>query len=254
MLPQTTLYPRNVSMYGTEKSPSLVASASLAGTQGILCFQAPDNNEFYIFMDGQTPSFGGKNEVMAGTIGTVGCNIGTAIAPAAPTSPLWRDFLSTIGSQRVSSSIAIAANPVSGLSGALAMQTGHGNLAVWMYLFNAGVNTWQLCCGTEAQFLSKVAGSVLVGTPVVGSGALGFQIAETANRRDGRTIIGNSRADNVRLPGVLFIQSGGRGAGVALESGEMQMQGGKGVVMYFPDPIAVPLFVTPDAWFTWNGS
>jgi len=254
MIPASVLYPRSVSMFGSENSPSLVASASLPGTQGILCLQAPDGNEFYIFMDGQTPAFGGVNEVMAGTIGTVGCDIGPPVVPAAPSSPAWRDFMSTIGSQRVSSSIAISGNPVSGYSGALAMLTGHGTIAAYMYLFNTGANTWQLCVGTEAQFLGKVAGTALVGTPVVGSGALGFTPAEQSTRRDGRTIIGNSRADNIRLPGVMFIQSSGRGAGYAMESGEMQMQGGMGVVMYFPDPIAAPLFVQPDAWLTWNGS
>ena len=254
MLPTTTLYPRNVSIYGTEKSPSVVASASLAGTQGILCLQAPDGNEFYIFMDGIIPSFGGVNEVMIGGIGTVGCHIGAAVAPAAPTSLMWRDLLSTIGSQRVSSSIAIAANTVANLSGALAMQTGHGNIGAYLFLHKTATSTWELMVGTEAQFLADTGG-VVVGTPVVGSGALGFNPTETSARRDGRTIIGNSRADNIRLPGVLFIQSGGRGAGLALESGEVQIQGGKGgtgVVMYIPDPIAAPLFVTPDAWLAWN--
>jgi hypothetical protein len=155
-----------------------------------------------------------------------------------------RDGLSIYGGQRVSSSVFIAANKVLNRSGALAMMTGHGSLARFLYLINTAANTWQLNIGTEQQY---IAGSVAtaVGTPVVGSGALGMI-------RVGRTIFQNTRAE-IRNAPCMFILSGGRGAGFAFEFGGEDAQG-KGVVMYFPDPTGVPLFVTPDVWTAWNRS
>ena len=258
MIPNTTLYPRDVSTFGTERTRSLVGLISLPNTQGVLCLQAPDGNEFYIFQDGITPSFGGVTQVMAGSIAGGGCNIGTAVTPTRPTSPI-RDGLTIMGSRKVSSSLAIAANPVAGtagLSGCLAMMTGYGNAAAYLYLHKTAANTWQLTIGTEAQFLADTGGTA-VGTPVVGSGSISpTQITMPFERHEGRVVIGNnSSRGNNRLPSVMFIESAGQGAGLAFEYGTDDDTGpvtSPAVVMYFPFPIAAPVFVTPDAWMAWN--
>lgn len=255
MLPQSTLYPRDVSNYGSEHMRSLVGLISLPNTQGVLCLQAPDGNEFYIFQDGNFPSFGGVNEVMAGGIGAVGCHIGASVVPSIPSTSL-RDGLTIIGSRRVSSSLAIASNPVSGLSGCLGMMTGYGNVAAFLYLLNTAANTWQLTIGTEAQFLAK-AGGTAVGTPVVGSGNISpTQITLPFHRHEGRTVIGGNHGNDKRLPGVMFIESAGRGAGMAFEYGAGDEMTAPlvdpAVIMYFPDAVTAPAFVTPDAWVTWN--
>jgi hypothetical protein len=250
MLPQSILYPRDVSNYGTERVRSLVGLISLPNTQGVLCLQAPDGNEFYIFQDGITPSFGGVNEVMAGTIGAVGCHIGAAVTPAFPSISL-RDGLTIMGSRRLSSSLAIAASDT--LSGALGMMTGFGNVGAFLYLHKTATNTWQLMIGTEAQFLAD-AGGTAVGTPVVGSGVISPASNLGFERREGRTTIGGNKGKDRHLPGVMFIESAGRGAGLSFEYGVEDLDVNTAVVMYFPDPIAAPLFVQPTAWVQWNAS
>jgi hypothetical protein len=252
MLPQSTLYPRDVSNYGTERMRSLVGLISLPNTQGVLCLQAPDGNEFYIFQDGLTPSFGGVNEVMAGTVGAVGCHIGAAVTPAFPPTSM-RDGLTIIGSRRLSSSLAIAASDT--LSGALGMMTGFGNIGAFLYLHKTATNTWQLMIGTEAQFLAD-AGGTAVGTPVVGSGAIDATRATLGfERHEGRTIIGGNKGKDRHLPGVMFIESAGRGAGLAFEYGTDDETGAvtsPAVVMYFPDAVTAPAFVQPLLWLQWN--
>jgi hypothetical protein len=242
MLPQSLVFPRNCSVFGTENSPSLLVSTSIINTCGVLVFETPDGNEFYIFTDGLIPSMGGVNEVMIGGIGSVGTALGPAITPAPPTVPL-RDGMSVLGSQRVSSSIFIASNKILGRSGALAMMTGNGLQARFLYLTSTGANTWRLNLGTENQYLSG-SQATLVGSPVVGSGALGMI-------RLGRTIIQNTRGE-IRNAPVAFIISAGRGAGFGFEFGGENLQG-NGMIMYFPES-GVPLFVTPDQWWAWNQS
>jgi hypothetical protein len=250
MLPASTLYPRDVSNYGTERVRSLVGLISLPNTQGVLCLQAPDGNEFYIFQDGITPSFGGVNEVMAGTVGSVGCHIGAAVTPAFPSISL-RDGLTVVGSRRLSSSLAIAASDT--LSGALGMMTSFGNVGAFIYLHKTATNTWQLMIGTEAQFLAD-AGGTAVGTPVVGSGAISPTSNLGFDRREGRTIIGNSKGTHKHYPGVMFIESAGRGAGLAFEYGTEDLEPNVAVVMYFPDAVTAPAFVQPTQWVQWNAS
>ena len=250
MFINTEIYPRNCSIYGSSHLPSLVGAASLVNTCGVLVFATPDGNEYYIFMDGITPSLGGVNEVMTGGIGTVGCALGAAVAPA-PNPIGIQDGLSVLGGQRMSSSVYISAgiSPRDGspMSGALAMATGKGTNQGARYLFmsKTAANTWQLCCDSENMYLQNTPGAIPVGTPVVGSGALGAF-------RDGRTIIGNDQRAG-GYPPVLFVDSGGRGAGFAFEFGGQDDQG-KAVVMYISDLTGMPTFVTPAAWLTWNGS
>jgi hypothetical protein len=247
MLPASQAYPRNCSIYGSEHIPSALGAASVVTTCGVLVFATPDGNEYYIFMDGLTPALGGVNEVMAGGIGSVGCDLGPPVTPG-PNTIGGYDGLSVLGGERVSSSVAIASGVWNNtpICGALALMTAHGNAAGFLFMSKTAANTWQLEIGTEAQWLAGTGG-LAVGTPVVGSGALGLQ-------RDGRTVIGNSRRDNAAFPPCVFVVSGGRGAGFAFEFGGAQDQG-KAVIMYFPDPQpATPLFVVPSAFITWNNS
>lgn len=242
MLLQSQVFPRNCSVFGTENSPSVLGAASIVNTCGVLVFEAPDGNEFYIFTDGLIPSFGGVNEVMIGGIGAVGTHIGPAVTPTVPAFSV-RDGISVIGGPRVSSSVFLASNKLMNRSGALAMMTGNGSQARFLYLINTAANTWQLTIGSEAQYLANSAATT-VGTPVVGSGALGMI-------RLGRTIIQNTRQE-IRNAPVAFIISAGRGAAFGFEFGGEDAQG-KAMFMYFPET-GVPLFVTPDVWFAWNQS
>jgi hypothetical protein len=244
MLPLSTVYPRNCSIYGSEHLPSVLGAASLVNTCGVLVFQTPDGNEFYIFMDGFTPALGGVNEVMAGGIGSVGTDLGPPVTPGQVPIGGY-DGLSVLGGPRVSSSVFIGAGYLPNVSGALAMMTNYGNSAGFLYLFRTGTNTWQLMLGTEAYWLAGVAGTV-VGTPVVGSGALG-------DIREGRSIVVGNNLRPGGSPPCLFIQSGGRGAGFGFEFGGPQDQG-KAVIMYFPDTASAPLFVIPGDWLAWNQS
>src|SRR5215471_21107828 len=101
MLATTTMYPRNCSIYGSERIPCILGAASIVNTCGVLVFATPDGNEFYIFMDGITPSLGGVNEVWAGGIGTVGCALGPPVSPGQITLQ-GHDGMSVIGGSRVS--------------------------------------------------------------------------------------------------------------------------------------------------------
>jgi hypothetical protein len=136
------------------------------------------------------------------------------------------------------------------------MMTGYGAAAAYLYLHKTAANTWQLMIGTEAQFLAD-AGGIAIGTPVVGSGSIApGQITMPFEKHEGRVVVGGSYSrGNNRLPSVMFIESAGQGAGLAFEYGTDDDTGpvsSPAVVMYFPYPIAAPVFATPDAWAAWN--
>jgi hypothetical protein len=243
-IPASQLWPRNCTILGTERFPSSMVLRSVDNTCGILAFivgsaagdlEGKGSNDYYIYINGtnpMTPMFGNVTNVMTTPAG--GTALATAIA-AQPWDESIVDGASIYGSQRVSSSVAL----VQGTGGrtGLGFMTDSGNSIEWLYVTGATPN---LCHGTEAQMLAGTVANSLGTTTAAGS--LGIF-------REGRTVYGNTNRDNAGVNPVV-LQSGGRGAGLALTAGDQH----GGVAMWFTTAGAAPSFGTWQQWWAWSNS
>jgi hypothetical protein len=230
-MPLGNLYPRNVSVYGTEKMPCAVLASSLPQTSGALVFITPQANDYYIYMDGNVPRFGGVTEVMTNPAG--GVALGAAVVPGGWDQDKRIDGVSQLGTDRVSSSVAIVSN--GGYAPALGLMFNKAASIEYLY-----VVTGNLCIGDETAWLAGTIGTPLA--TITGSGTLDV-------RRDGRTVIGNNRSSIApSLPNAMVIASGGKGAAFGFAWGDYSVV----TTMYY-DGTALK-FDNAANWWTWTNS
>lgn len=233
-MPWGNLFPRQVSSFGTDQTPSAVVAISQFNTCGTIVFIDNVPNDYYIYLNGTnpiTPMWGGVNEVMTNPGG------GVALSTAKPQQPWDDDRFSgqtTFGSGRVSSALAIVSNTT--IPPALGFMGNGGKDIEYLYVVGGA-----LCLGDETAWLSRsVAGQLVT---IVGSGSRGTRV-------EGRTLFADDR--NVAYPAAV-VQSSGRGGAAVLASGDHKTA----IAMYY-DPTKAAgqqlVFDTAQNWLTWNAS
>src|SRR5215467_10640729 len=242
-IPATAMWPRSVSVLGSDKWSSIVGAYSTSGTCGAVCFETEKGNEAYLYINGLSPMtlmFGGVTEIMSNPAG--GTAIGTPITPVGPgatpgyvrrTPPGWIFY----GTDRVSSAIMVCPAP-GGAAPAIGLVNNNGNDIKYLYVTDDGT-TMKLNVGTEAQWLAKT----VMGTPiatVAQSGARGRYV-------EGRSILVDAPGPRAALVGPvgLVIRSGGLG----LASGDLM----SGVAISWDPSVPGLRYDAIQNWYTWSG-
>ncbi len=227
-MPLGNLYPRQVCVEGQKEFPNATFIVSKKTTSGVLVFITDLNNDFFIYMDGDTPRFGNLNDVMSAPAS--GIALGAAVPPST-----WdpREVLGSVtlfGSNRVSSSLAVASTKA-GVAPAVGLMCNGGTDIFYLYVVNPGY----LCMGGEAAWLANTASAPLANRPTAGT---------LGRVRDGRTLICNDRG----YP-ALVVASSGKGGAVVLATGDHS----DAIAMYANNPGSIVFDSYPN-WLTWNKS
>jgi hypothetical protein len=239
----TDPYPRNVSIYGTERFPSAIMSFGEAGTCGTLVFQAINGDEYYLYLNGTnplTPMLGGVNEVMNNPAGGVALGPGVPKASVDVGQLLRDEGLSTFGSSRVSSSIMIASNPNAFSPAPPAIGFVIPGGFRYVYLQNRA-----LYWGDQTAWLARALTNQIGAGQVTPSGALG-------PGRSGRSVIADDGKNSAYIPGMSYpaavIRTGGKCGALILASGDHQA----GVAMFWNGTTIK--FDTVQNWLTYCNS
>lgn len=222
-MPLGNLYPRFVSVLGSDKQKSGLGVFGVLTTCGTLSFSTT-GGDFWIYLDGTnpvTPMWGGFTEVMTNPGG--GVALGTAVA-VTPTELDRVEGITVLGAGRVSGAAVIV-----GPKPALGLMRNNTNDIVYLFALPNG----DLRMGSEANWLAGAGGTLLATIAPSGFGD---------TRREGASLLkGNTRPDTYN--GLVLASSGVRGAGLLLASGDH-----RAVVAMSADTATTLKFEQATAW------
>jgi len=205
------MWPRSVSVQGSDRYPSLLVAHSIQQTCGVVVFRSRLNNEGYLYINGTNPMqlmWGGVTQVMTAPAG--GVAIGTPVTPVVGGQLVTRTFPGwcVYGSDRVSSSILVAGGPKA--APAVGLMNNAGADINYLFMTDTGALI-TLMLGTEADWLAGGGSAAVISTGgIAPSGMLDI-------RRDGRSVL----ADEERtIPTALVVQGTGKSAALGLVNGD----------------------------------
>jgi len=247
-VPVTNVWPRRVSIHGSDRWSSILGAFSTPGTCGTFCFETDKGHEAYLYINGTSPMtlmFGGVTEVMTNPAG--GTAIGSPITPVGPGAtpsgvrripPGW----AMCGTERVSSAVLICPAP-GGAAPAIGLMNNNGNDIKYLYVTDDGT-MMTLNVGTEAQWLANT----VMGTPIATiaqSGARGRYV-------EGRTILVDAPGPRSAMvdPVAVVVRSGGLSGAIGLMSGDLL----SGVAISYDPGASALRYDAVQNWYSWSGA